>query len=309
MSTRRAPTIHRIACSLLAAGLVWVSLPQRSPAVESPRAESGKHFLWQVDSPTARAYLLGSIHLLRQDVYPLAPVIEEAFAASDVLVLEADVFGKSPEVLLQSSLDNAMYAPGRTLQSELDPSDYVELRGLLSQVGIPTQTVQQYRPWFLSLMVEQVLWARLGLQPEYGIDAYFHRKAEGQKPIEELESVEAQLAMLSTLSDEEQVLLLSWTMNDLDQTAQAFEQLLQLWQRGDAKAMEQQLRKDIEEEPRFEPIWKRLVDDRNLDMAERIGAFLASHRRYFVVVGAAHLIGARGLISLLRQRGYAVQQL
>ena len=166
MSTRRAPTIRRMAYSLLAAGLVWVSLPQRSPAVESPQAESGKHFLWQVDSPTARVYLLGSIHLLRQDVYPLAPVIEEAF-----------------------------------------------------------------------------------------------------------------------------------------------EQLLQLWQRGDAKAMEQQLRKDIEEEPRFEPIWKRLVDDRNLDMAERIGTFLASHQRYFVVVGVAHLIGARGLISLLRRRGYAVQQL
>lgn len=309
MSTCRAPTIRRVACRLLAVGLVWVSLPQRSPAVESPRAESGNHFLWQVDSPTARVYVLGSIHLLRQDIYPLAPVIEEAFTASDVLVLEADVFGKSPEALLQSSLDDAMYAPGRTLQSELDPLDYMELMGLLSQVDIPIQTVQQYRPWFLSLMVEQVLWARLGLQPEYGIDAYFQRKAEGQKPIEELESVEAQLAMLSTLSDQEQVLLLSWTMNDFDQTAQAFEQLLQLWQRGDAEAMEQELRKDLEEEPRFEPIWKRLVDDRNLAMAERIGTFLASHRRYFVVVGAAHLIGAQGLMSLLRQRGYAVQQL
>ena len=75
--------------SLLAICLIWLPVPHVLFAREE--TSNGKHFLWQVDSPTTRIYLMGSIHLLRQDVYPLAPVIEEAFAASDILVLEADL--------------------------------------------------------------------------------------------------------------------------------------------------------------------------------------------------------------------------
>ena len=306
-SPQGASGIRRVAWGLLAAWLVWLSLPQRSPAAEDPPA--GKHFLWQVDSPTTRVYLLGSIHLLHQDIYPLAPVIEEAFAASEVLVLEADVFAESQDARLQSSMDDAIYQPGRTLKSELSQPDYLELMDILSRVGIPIQSVQQFRPWFLSLMVQQVLWSRLGLRAEYGIDAYFRTKAAGQKDIEELESVDAQLAMLSSLSDQEHILLLSWDTEDLEQGVQELDELLRIWQRGDSEAMEQALRRDIQDEPRFEPMWDIMVNDRNLGMADRIVAFLASTKRYFVVVGAAHLIGRQGLVALLQQRGYAVQQL
>ena len=307
LAPQGASRIRRLAWGLLAVWLVWLGLPQRSPAAEDPPA--GRHFLWRVDSSTTHVYLLGSIHLLHRDIYPLAPVIEEAFAASEVLVLEADVFAESQDELLQSSMDEAIYQPGRTLKSELSPPDYLELMDILSRVGIPIQNVQQFRPWFLSLMVQQMLWSRLGLRPEYGIDAYFRTKAAGRKDIEELESVDAQLAMLSSLSDQEQILMLSWATEDLEQGVQGFDELLRIWQRGDVEAMEQELQRGIQEEPRFEPMWDIMIDDRNLGMADRIVAFLASSRRHFVVVGAAHLIGRQGLVALLQQRGYAVQQL
>jgi hypothetical protein len=52
--------------------------------------------------------------MLREDVYPLASVIEEAFAASDVLALEADVFAAPQEELVQSIMAYAAYPPGQT---------------------------------------------------------------------------------------------------------------------------------------------------------------------------------------------------
>lgn len=298
--------MRRVAWRLLTIWAVGLSLASSLPAAEEP---SGKHFLWQVNSPTTRVYLLGSIHMLREDIYPLAPVIEEAFAASDVLVLEADVFTESQSELQQSLIDAATYQQGETLKSELPQSDYLELMGILLQLGIPMQTVQQYRPWFVSIMSEQMLLSRLGMRPEYGIDAYFRTKAAGQKEIGELESVESQLAMFSSLSDQQHILMLSWAVEDLEQSAQDFEQLLQCWQQGDVPAMEKELLNEIQEDPRFRPIWDILIDGRNLGMADRIITFLASRRRYFVVVGAAHLIGPKGLVALLQQRGYAVQQL
>jgi len=298
--------VRRIAYGFLVAWIVGLSLPLCSHATEK---SSDKHFLWQVDSSTARVYLLGSIHVLREDAYPLAPVIEEAFASSDVLVLEADVSSESRGELMQSLTDYATYPTGRTLKSELSEPDYLKLIGMLLELGIPSQSVQRFRPWFISLMAEQVVCNRLGWRPEYGIDVYFQTKAQGQRDIEELESTEAQLEMLSSFSDQEGILMLSWFMEDLSHSAQDFDELMQIWQHGDIQAMEQELQEEIRDTPRFEPIWNIMVNDRNVGMADRIIAYLASKKRYFVVVGSAHLVGPKGIVALLQRRGYAVQQL
>lgn len=301
-----AHRIHRVTWRLLTVWVVGLSLAPSLPAAEK---SPDRHFLWGVDSPTTRVYLMGSIHMLRPNVYPLAPAIEEAFAASDVLVLEADIFADLPEALMQLFEDYASYPPGQTLKSELPEPDYWELIGMLLELGIPSKSVQQFRPWYISLMADQVVCKRLGLQPEYGIDFYFRTKAVGQKSVEELESVEAQLEMFSSFSDQESILMLSWVMEDLEQSAQDFDRLLQYWKQGDVQAMEKELQNEMQEDPRFKPIWDIIVDDRNLQMADRIVALLASKKRYFVVVGAAHLIGPKGLVALLQQRGYAIQQL
>jgi uncharacterized protein len=41
----------------------------------------------------------------------------------------------------------------------------------------------------------------------------------------------------------------------------------------------------------------------------RIEAYLHSGRTYFVVVGAGHMGGEGGLLTLLRGRGYQIEQL
>src|SRR2546423_180705 len=48
-------------------------------------------FLWEVQGPKTRHYLMGSVHLLPQAAYPLPPALEAAFAAADTLVLESDL--------------------------------------------------------------------------------------------------------------------------------------------------------------------------------------------------------------------------
>lgn len=285
---------------------MWLQVPH----VLSAREESadGKHFLWQVDSPTTRIYLMGSIHLLRPDVYPLAPVIEEAFVASDVLVLEADPFAAPQEELQQTIMAYATYPDGQTLQSQLSEQEYFELQSILLEAGIPSKRVQQYQPWYVTTMVDQALSNRLGLRPEYGIDYYFRSKAK-QKEVKELESVEAQLQLFASFSDQEQLLMMLWAAEDLEHAAEEFEEFLTIWQRGDIQAMEAELEQEFQEEPRFQPIWNAFVEKRNLAMADRIVTFLKTKKRHFIVVGAGHLIGPKGLLVLLRKRGFAVQQL
>jgi len=56
-------------------------------------------------------------------------------------------------------------------------------------------------------------------------------------------------------------------------------------------------------------MYQRLLVDRNRNWMPKIEALFARPGRAFVVVGAAHLVGADGLISMLRARGYTVEQM
>ena len=88
------------------------------------------------------------------------------------------------------------------------------------------------------------------------------------------------------------------------------EQLMALWKSGDERAMEALLfTETLEEYPSFSLIYEKLFFDRNLKMADKIKRFLKTDANYFVIVGAGHLIGDRGIINLLRQQGYLINRL
>ena len=54
--------------------------------------------------------------------------------------------------------------------------------------------------------------------------------------------------------------------------------------------------------------YEKLVYERNRNMAEKIEAYLKTKRTYLVIIGAAHLVGEKGIIEILRGKGYRVVQ-
>jgi uncharacterized protein YbaP (TraB family) len=57
-----------------------------------------------------------------------------------------------------------------------------------------------------------------------------------------------------------------------------------------------------------EKVMNQMLTRRNHRMVERMEPFF-NQGRVFVAVGALHLVGDEGLISLLRQRGYTVNRI
>src|SRR5260370_19006566 len=79
---------------------------QTPSAVAAPATK--KAIFWKVSSPTSTTYLLGSIHLGTKDMYPLPAEIEDAFAGSAALLVEADVrhldMSRAQSVVLERGL-------------------------------------------------------------------------------------------------------------------------------------------------------------------------------------------------------------
>jgi uncharacterized protein YbaP (TraB family) len=271
-------------------------------------SQSRKSFLWKIQSKTNTVYVLGSIHFFKREIYPLNQKIESAFGQSEILVVEANV-EDIRNVDVQKLLERAFYPENDTLEKHVSPEIYELVKKETSGLGIPIELINKQRPWFLAMTLEALESLKLGFDPNYGIDKYFLSKAEGKKRILELESIDYQLNLLSSFSDKDQELLLIYTLRDLKLLEQELEQLSKAWTSGDTKSMESILTRSVSEDNRFASILEKIVYERNRKMASKIEDLLRTSETYFVIVGAGHLVGDRGIIENLKRKGYLVEQL
>ncbi len=271
-------------------------------------SQSQKSFLWKIQSKTSTVYVLGSIHLAKKEVYPLPEKIENAFVESDSLVVEANV-NDIKKIDTQKIMESAFYPANDALEKHVSPETFEWVKKETDGLGIPLDLLNRQKPWFLAMTLVALESMKLGLDPNLGIDKYFLSKAEGKKKIIELESLEYQISLLSGFSDKDQELFLIYTLKDLHIMEKEVTQLIQAWVSGDTQRMESILTRSVSEDKRLSGIFEKLIFERNREMASKIEDFLRTKETYFVIVGAGHLVGRRGVIGLLGGKGYLIDQL
>ena len=268
---------------------------------------SKRNFMWKVRSKTATVYLLGSIHYLKKDAYPLNIVIEDAFSRSNVLAVEANV--NDPDKLYFSKfIEGVFYSGEDTLERHVSPKTYELVTKEFGKYGLPVEILAKEKPWFLALTLTALELLRSGYEPKYGIDMHFLSKA-GQKRVTELESLEQQVDLLSNFSDSEQEAFLVYTIKELNTLGGEADRLLRLWKDGDAGGLESMLSGSAGEDQGMASVYEKLIYTRNRSMTAKIEEILRSKDTCFVIVGAGHLVGKKGIIELLRGKGYAVEQM
>ncbi len=275
--------------------------------VRSALPQSQKAFLWKAQSKTGVVYVLGSLHLMKKESYPLNAKIENAFEKSNVLAVEANI-NDIAKMDLQKLMQNAFYPGNETLERHVSRETYELVKKETTGLGMPLELIIKQKPWFLSLTLTSLELMKLGFDPNYGIDNYFLQKSMGKKKIVELESIDYQLALLSGFSDREQELFLLHTLRDMKTIGQEIDKLLRAWTSGDVRGIESLLLKDAENRG-MEHVYEKLFYERNKNMASKIEEFLKTRETYFVVVGAGHLVGNKGIIEILRRKGYSIEQI
>jgi len=285
---------------LIAVG--FLILPQDS--LSQPK----KSFLWKVQSKTNTVFVLGSIHYLKKEVYPLDEKIEKAFEQADILVVEANI-NDTGKADTQKLVESALYLDDETLEKHVSAQTYGLVKKELERLGVPLELIGKQKPWFLALTLASLEIVKLGFDPNYGIDRYFLSKAEGKKKILEMESFDYQINLFCQLTEKEQELLLLYTLKDIKVLEQELDKLVQAWTSGDTKGMESIITKSVSEDKRLSPIYDKFIYERNKNMASKIEDYLKTKETYFVIVGAGHLVGNQGIIEILKGKGVVFEQL
>ena len=265
-------------------------------------------FLWKVSSNAGDVYLLGSIHLAKPDMYPLDPRIEEAFRASDNVVVEVDVGGTGAAEQQALALQMGVYSDGSTVKDHLSPEAFARFQSFLEERSLPLAVFQAFRPWMSAATLQVLEMQRVGFDAEIGIERHFLRLAEQQdKVVHELETADFQLRMLAEMPDEMQELFLISTINEYESFAERIDEMIASWKVGDSTVLANMLLDDYREKPEMRPLYQRILIDRNLGMAQKIVDMLEGGGKWFVIVGAAHLVGEQGLVEMLRQDAHGFQ--
>jgi uncharacterized protein YbaP (TraB family) len=276
------------------------------PSLGTPAA-SGKRSLWRLQSKNNVVYLMGSIHYLKPQNYPLDQALEAAFKNSKKLVLEINLESMEKEQGQKLMFLRGVYTDGRTLKEAVSEETYALAEKELNALGLDMKTLGQFKPWLVAMTISALKLQKLGFDPNYGIDRYFYGKAKKEnREVLGLETLEYQINLFDGMSERTQEAMLVQTLQDIHSIEGAIDTIVRAWGAGDMKTLDDVLMRGVKEHPE---VYQRLLLDRNRAWLAQIESYLSQNENYLVVVGAAHLAGKDSVIEMLIAKGYSVEQL
>jgi uncharacterized protein YbaP (TraB family) len=263
--------------------------------------------VWSVRSGDNVIYLGGTVHLLRPGDYPLPDEFEEAYQASSELYFETDIAAMGDLSVQAQMLQQLTYSDERSLRTVLSDEAYTALSAYTQTAGLPIVMLEKFKPGLLISTLQILVFQSMGFTPQ-GVDAFFHTRAVADGKAEgQLETVQEQIGFIAAMgegNDSEFILL---SLKDLTETGNVIDGMIGAWRSGDAQGLSELFVEDMKVEA--PALYDTLLLERNLKWIPRINRMLQDADTEFVLVGAAHIVGENGLLDLLSQEGYEINQL
>lgn len=258
----------------------WLSAPARADPA-----------LWVVQSPTARIFLFGTMHILPRKADWLSPEIASAFDQSAVLMEEADV-GLTDPARAQRIMAQAV-SPDIDLWRALSPDRAAKFRAQVRACGLPDVVVGHFRPWFAAMLPTI---CGLMADADHPLDtrssspeaALVRRAKEQGKRLAFFETAEQQIGYLSGASEAAQMSGLRQSIDQGSADAEDFSGMEKAWLAGDVGAIAALVTDSRRQDPQS---YDTIFLDRNRRFAARILELLRGHDTVFVAIGAGHLAG------------------
>jgi uncharacterized protein YbaP (TraB family) len=271
--------------------------------------DTGKSLMWEVRSDAGSAYILGSLHCCNESTYPLDAAIEEAYEKSDTLVLEMDISMANQMKAVGLFTKAGIYPEGETLSSNLDKETLGKLKTYLGARGMQLAQLDRMKPWMALLTFTMQEITRLGYDPQKGIDLHFYEKATATgKPVVGLETVEEQVEIISGALEPIQEKELAEFVDEVDTLGEIYADMVAAWEAGDATAMKTIIDETFSDDPEVKEFTVKLIDERNVRMADRLVKLMNKGKKCFVVVGSGHVVTDESILALLEAKGYTVTQ-
>lgn len=267
---------------------------------------SAQSSVWTVKGKNSTMYLGGTIHVLREQDYPLPIEFDKAFSLADELVFETDMEKINEPEFGAKLLGKITYPEGKTLKTELSKEAYLKLENALKGINIPIANLEKFKPVMATITLTLMGLKKLEVK-EDGVDQHFRNLGKlHNKEVGILESVDDQLKLLANMGAGRESEFVLSSLKDYENIESGFLEMISSWKIGNLSTFEK-LIKDMKKD--YPAMYKSMLVDRNNNWLPKIEQHLSTKPTEFVMVGNLHLHGKDGLLNLLKSKGYKISQL
>ena len=245
-------------------------------------------------------WLLGTIHALPEGVSWRTSAIDRVVDEADLLVVEVATLGETErlrQIFADLSQSSGLPALGERVSTEIRP----DLEAMVERSNISRAHLRSSEDWAAAIMLSQV---DAPGEPEHGVDRVLIETFDGRK-IVGLETAQGQLGIFDTLAGDDQLELLEGTVAEWKASRDNPERLMRAWLVGNSDALEEATETGIMADPELRDA---LLVRRNKDWMTQLAPMLSEAEKPLIAVGAAHLVGPDGMVTMLKDKGYTLRR-
>lgn len=290
---------------LLSALFAALSLTISDAQAQKSRPAANSGLLYKISGKNLKkpSYLFGTIHLIcEKDMFP-AEKLKSYINRTEQMMLELDL---DDPAVMQKAAQGMTLPDGKTMKTYLKPEEYAKLDELFKNyLGVSFDGFQTFKPIMTSVLLltsPKVI----GCQPPTAYDIFLMQTATAKKmPIFGLETVEAEFAALDSQPLDKQIEALNKMAANPKKSFGDFKNMYQIYltQNSDKiyELIDGQLKADGMSQ-------EKLLDERNTNWIPVIEKNIRATPS-FIGVGSGHLGGKKGVVNLLRAKGYKLTPL
>lgn len=285
----------------LLAGLITLFTGGAAPAQQKADAKD-KSLLWRISGKNLQqpSYLFGTIHMICSEDFIWTEKMKESFGKSEKVCFEMDL--DDAGAMMRASM-GLMDNSGKKLKDYFTPEQYEILEKYVrDSLGMEIAMMEQLKPMALLTMMGT---SGVGCENAVSYEDSLMRIAQTQnKEVIGLEDPKEQLDALATIPVDSVITQVIDAIQNNVSDEKEFTELVAAYKKQDLPALYTMLSssKDIREELGV------FLDERNKKWIPRMADKMNSNSVFFAV-GAGHLYGQNGVITLLRKDGYKVEPL
>jgi len=255
------------------------------------------NLLWQFTDPESgrTSYIFGTIHLRDERVYFRTKEVESLIEDCDVFMAEYPLDDAGDSTIMSAlQFDN-----GKHLRNHIPNKKFDKLNEMLyKSFGIDLERLGFFKPMVIENMLTESIFDN---DYEFPMDIILWNFAkENGKIVVGAETTKSQIDIMKKLSIKQQVKSLIDIGRNPKRYRKKIKKLIKLYENQNLRELYRQSVKSL---GKMKDI---LVFKRNINIVESILQY-SNNQKVFVAVGAGHLAGNKGILKLLKEKGYKVE--
>jgi len=257
-----------------------------------------QNLLWKISGKGIKepSYLFGTIHITDKRVFSFDSTVYKALDACDALALEMIM-----DELKKEDVEKHMLLTKGTLKDLFTEEEWKTVqKEFTNKTGNSILPFMKMKPFFV---YSQLIQAGMSKDMPEALDMFLLKKYRSdKKTVLGIEVLADQIAAIDQIDLKEQGQMLFKALEDTSTETDQFEELIETYLKQDLNRMLEMM-KDSSLPEKFN---QAFLVGRNVKMAVNIAKY-SKKQKTFNAIGAAHLPGEKGVIELLRKKGYTVE--